>query len=168
MATTETHTGDAVEVLDKARDIKIAIVTTHDEDGGLRGRPLTLLEAEGDATLWFFVEAFSEVAVDVGLDSRISASFADAGKSWYVSITGLGYIVHDPCKAEALWTPLAAAWFPGGPQDPTLGLLRIDADYVEYWKPGPGGKLMQFAAMAKAAMTRKPPKSVGEHGSFAP
>jgi general stress protein 26 len=162
------HTGDAAEVLDKVRAIRIAMVTTYDEDNGARMRPLTLLEVEGDATMWFFVEALSEVAVDIGLDSRINLSFADTGKSWYAAITGRGYIVHDPQKAEALWTPLAGAWFPAGPLDPTLRLLRVDADHVEFWKPGPGGKLMQFAAMAKAAITRKPPQSVGEHGSFAP
>jgi general stress protein 26 len=164
----ETHADDAAEVLAKVRNIKFAMVATHADDGEMRVRPLTLLEAEGDGTLWFFVERFSEVAVDVALDPRINASFADTSESWYVAIRGRGYIIHDPEKAEALWNPLAAAWFPGGPNDPTLGLLRIDADCVEYWKPGPGGKLMQFAAMAKAAITRKPPSNVGEHGSFVP
>jgi general stress protein 26 len=144
------------------------MVTTHDIDGEMRSRPLTLIELEDDATMWFFIERRSELARDVADEARISATFADTADSWYVAVAGSAYVVHDPQKVEALWTPLATAWFPDGPHDRSLGLLRVDVDHVEYWKPGAGGKLMQFASIAKAALTRERAKNEGEHGSFAP
>ncbi len=168
MATAQPPAEIAADVLAKIRDIRIAMVTTHDIDGEMRSRPLTLIELEDDGTMWFFIERKSELASDVADEARISATFANPGDSWYVFVTGSAYVVHDPQKVEALWNPISAAWFPDGPHDRSLGLLRVDVDRVEYWKPGAGGKLMQFASIAKAALTRQRPRNEGEHGSFAP
>jgi len=68
--------------------------------------------------------------------------------------------VESSCKE-----PFAAGWFPGGPEDPNLGLLRVDVENGEYWDPV-ASKLVQFFAMAKAAVTRRPPQNIGEHRRF--
>jgi Pyridoxamine 5'-phosphate oxidase like len=52
-----------------------------------------------------------------------------------------------------------------GPEDPNLGLLRVDVENGEYWDPV-ASKLVQFFAMAKAAVTRTPPQNIGEHRRF--
>ncbi|HSV19201.1 MAG TPA: pyridoxamine 5'-phosphate oxidase family protein [Casimicrobiaceae bacterium] len=68
-------------------------------------------------------------------------------------------------KVKELWNAMAGAWFPHGPDDPNLGLLRIDVERGEYWDPG-SSKMVRMLAIAKAAITHSPPKNVGEHREF--
>jgi len=37
---------------------------------------------------------------------------------------------------ERLWNRFVAAWYPGGKTDPTLALLRLDAERAEIWLDG--------------------------------
>jgi general stress protein 26 len=66
--------------------------------------------------------------------------------------------VHDRAKIEELWNTFAEAWFPDGPDDPNLALLRVDVDKAQLWedrKP----KLLQLAEVAVALVRDVPPKS---------
>jgi general stress protein 26 len=153
---------------ERIEDLQVGMLTTVGPDGSLLARPMTVQDIEPDGTLWFFTIADSAITEGVTQDTRINASFADVEESFYVSITGRGYLVDDRERIEALWTPFAAAWFPGGPADPKLWLLRIDPQHVDYWTSS-SGKLTQMLAMAKAAWRRTVPgPELGEHGSFVP
>lgn len=152
----------------RVRKLRIAMMTTLASDGTIRSRPMTLQELEPDGTMWFFASGGSEVSEGVSEDARINVAFADPDASFYASFAGLAYPVHDTEKAQSLWSPMAAAWFPGGPSDPSLWLVRVEPQKVDYWATK-SGKITQMAAMLKAALTRTPPgPELGEHGSFVP
>jgi general stress protein 26 len=156
---------DAREQLRERVDkIRICMFTTADPDGTLRSRPLTTLQVEHDGTLWFFVPGNGEVAAAVTSNPSVNLAFADIDDSIYATVTGSAYLVHDREKIEELWTPMAAAWFPQGPADANLALLRVDVREAEYWKPE-GTKIGQFVSIARAALTRTPPRD-GEHRSM--
>ncbi len=55
----------------------------------------------------------------------------------------------------------AQARFPDGKGDPQLGLIRVDVEQAQYWEDRQP-KLLQFAEVAAALITRKPPKSGDE------
>lgn len=155
------------ELWRKAQKLRFAMMTTQQPGGTLGSRPMTLQGVDGDGTLWFFTAADTTLVEDVHNDAALNVAFADPADDFYVSVSGLGYFQHDREKIEALWTPMAAAWF-DGPHDPKLALLRVQPERVDYWK-NEAGKLTQMAAMAKAALTNtRPGKGVGEHGSFVP
>jgi len=85
--------------------------------------------------------------------------------NFFVALSGTGQILKDRAKARELWNPLAGAWFPDGVDDPNLALLRVEVEKGEYWDPG-SSRMVQMFAMAKAAITRTPPKNIGEHHEF--
>ena len=61
-------------------------------------------------------------------------------------------------RSTSSGTEFAEAWFPEGKDDPHLALIRVDVEQAQYWedrKP----KLLQFAEVAAALITRNPPKS---------
>ena len=147
---------------ERVRDIKFCMLTSVDGDGSLRSRPLTVLEMDLDGTLWFFIAAQSEVAREISGHPAVSLSLADTGANRYIAMTGSAYLVQDREKVEALWSTMSGAWFPGGPDDPNLALMRVDVDEAEYWEPE-GTKIGQFVSIYKAALTRTPPKDAGEH-----
>ena len=159
------HESNAVEARQQLRErvdkIKFCMFTTADPDGTLRSRPLTTLQAEPDGTIWFFVAGNGEVAAAVTANPNVNLAYADTSDGVYATLCGSAYLIHDRMKIEELWTPMAAAWFPEGPSDSNLALLRVDVDEAEYWKPE-GTKIGQFVSIARAAMTRTPPRE-GEH-----
>lgn len=161
------HTTDEEKAAlwEKVRKIRFAMLTTRGGDGALGSRPMTVQDIDDDGTLWFFTSADTTLGDDVRANPKVNVAFADRDDDFYLSVAGNAHFVADREKIEALWGMMAAAWF-DGPDDPKLWLLRVEPDRVDYWKSG-AGKILQLAAMAKAALTNtRPGKAVGEHGSF--
>lgn len=136
------------------KDIRIAMVTTVEPDGALHTRPLASLAYENDGQLWFYTAIDSAKVTEVMNDVRASVAFADSGKDAYVAVSGTADIVSDRQRIRELWTPFAKPWFPDGPDDPNLALLRVDAERAEYWTSA--GKAAYLFGVAKAAVTGKP------------
>ena len=84
----------------------------------------------------------------------------DVGDDVYVWLRGTGTLVHDIDKVKELWSAMTGAWFPGGPEDPNLALLRITLSSAEHWEP-PQGKVMQFVEIVTAALTHHKPEHEG-------
>jgi general stress protein 26 len=113
--------------------IRIAMLTTITEEGSLWSRPITTQRASFDGDLWFITKLDSPKAREVGLNRRVSLSYARPEENVYVSVSGTAQIVSDPKKAEQLWDPSYQRWFPGGPGDPSLALIRVSVERAEYW-----------------------------------
>ena len=77
---------------------------------------------------------------------------------------GTAVLVDDDAMKERLFSPMARAWFPGGPGDPDLALVRVSMLAVEYWIVREN-TLVQMLKMARAAVTGTPPV-IGEHGTL--
>jgi len=135
------------------KDIRIAMVTTVEPDGTLHTRPLASLAYENDGQLWFYTAIDSAKVSEVSHDVRTSVAFSDTGKDAYVAVSGTADIVNDRQRIHELWTPFAKPWFPNGPDDPNLALLRVHVERGEYWTSP--GKASYLFGVAKAAMTGK-------------
>lgn len=143
------------ELREKVHGIRIAMLTTLDEEGSLHSRPMATQSTEIDGDLWFFTAADSPKAREVQSDQRVNLSYADPDSQRYVSISGTASVVRDRAKAEELWSPLLKAWFPKGIDDPNLALLRVSVEKAEYWD-GPSSRMVQLAGFVKAILTGKP------------
>ena len=134
------------------RGIDVAMMTTVAEDGALRSRPMATPQAEFDGTLWFFTRADAPKVDEVGRDRRVNVSYASPGDHRYVSVSGTAQLVRDKEKIRELWSPGLKEWFPKGPDDPELALLRVDAEEAEYWD-APSGAMVRVAGFLKAVVT---------------
>ena len=146
---------------DKIKGIRIAMLTTVDQDGRLVSRPMATQEAEFDGTLWFFTYASSPKADDVQREQQVNVAYAKPGSDTFVSVSGAAHIVRDKTKMQDLWKPALKAWFPNGLDDPNLVLLRVDATQAEYWD-APGGPVVTLAGLAKSLITHQPATDIGE------
>jgi general stress protein 26 len=143
------------------KDIRIAMVTTVETDGTLHTRPLAALRYENDGQLWFYTAVDSAKVNEVTHDVRASVAFADIDQEAYVAASGTADIVNDRQRIRDLWTTFAAPWFPLGPEDPNLALLRVHVERAEYWTSP--GKAAYLFGVAKAAMTGKRAHNMGDH-----
>jgi general stress protein 26 len=147
------ETTTALEQLrEKIKGIRIAMLTTIDEDGSLHSRPMATQETEGDRDLWFFTAAGSPKVGEIERDQRVNLSYADPDDQRYVSVSGTARLVRDRAKAKELWNPLLKAWFPKGLDDPELALLRVQVEKAEFWD-SPSSKMVQLAGFLKAVTT---------------
>src|SRR5918912_1162828 len=63
---------------------------------------------------------------EVERDQRVCVSYSSPDDQRYVSVSGRAQLVRDPAKVKELWGPAYKAWFPKGPDDPELALLRVE------------------------------------------
>ena len=149
----------------RIEDLRVAMLTTLDRDGTLSARPVTTQRVEPDGTVWFFISASGGIAADLARNEHVNLCYMNVSDDIYVWLRGTGALVDDIIKIKDLWSPMAAAWFPKGPEDPNLGLLKVNVDRGDYWDVD-SSKLVQFFSMAKSAITKSPPKDMGKHRQF--
>jgi general stress protein 26 len=148
----------AVEI---AQDARFCMVTSTAPDGALHARPMTPQQVTDDLEAWFFISRSSEHAADLVARPRVNLSFQGSGD--WLSVAGKAAIVDDRRLAEEMWNPVVDAWFPDGPGDPDVVLLRVAAESAEYWK-APGGRVASVLSFVKAKLNGRPLE--GESGAF--
>jgi general stress protein 26 len=134
------------------KDIDFAMMTTVEEDGTLRSRPMSTQQVEFDGDLWFFTRESAPKVEEVENDRRVNLSYADPKDQRYVSVSGAAQVVRDRQKIEELWSPALKAWFPKGLEDPDIALLRVRVEQAEYWD-SPSSTMMHILGFIKALAT---------------
>lgn len=148
-----TNQSDSIKKLGELiADINIAMLTTIDEDGSLRSRPMGTQETEFDGHLWFFTSDRSAKVDEIGKRHQVNVSYAAPAANTFVSVSGEAEVVQDKAKIEELWSPALKAWFPDGPETPDIALLRVDVEKAEYWD-APNSKMVILAGFLKAVVT---------------
>ena len=154
--------GDVEKLRDLIKGIKFAMLTTEDETGDLRSRPMVVQETEFDGDLWFFTDASSPKVAEIRQHQKVNVSLSDPDRKSFVSVSGTAQLVRDRKKAEELWNPAYKAWFPDGLDDPNLALLKVNVEKAEYWD-SPGSAVVHLAGFVKALATGQRYDSAGEN-----
>jgi general stress protein 26 len=141
---------DVTKVAELIREFRFAMVTTVNTLGELVARPLTVQEAEFDGDLWFIVARDSHEVAELGVNPVAGVSFA-SNDTW-VSLTGTAAQVDDQARVKEYWNPFVEAWFPDGPEDPNVTLVKFTASGAEYWD-SPGGRIASVISFVKSKVT---------------
>lgn len=157
MTAVQTRTDDLEKLRDMVKEIDFCMLTTIDEQGDLRSRPMSANgEIDPDGDLWFFTGASSHKVTEVASVPKVNVSFADPKNQRYVSITGVAQLVRDREQIEKLWKPEFKMWFPEGKDDPDVALLRISLEKAEYWD-SPSSTVSYALSFVSALVTGKQP-----------
>ena len=136
------------------KGIDIAMFTTMGEDGFPVSRPLSTQDAGFDGrSLWFFVRRNSAKVAEIRRYPRVNVAYASKEKNVYLSVAGIADIVDDRVKIDELWNDALKAFFPKGPGDPNLVLVRVAVKTVEYWS-GPSSAIGKAIAFVIARVTK--------------
>jgi general stress protein 26 len=153
--------GEFAKLGELIRDIRIALLTTVDAEGRFHTRPVQTLEFEGNQLLWFFTDRESPKADELRRDVRVSLGYADPAKHTYAAVSGTATLIQDAQKARELWTVEQRAYYPEGPEDPRLALLRVQIERAEYWIAP--GRISYLLAAGRAALSGVPVAIIGEN-----
>ena len=146
------ESGEISRLAELAKGIRIAMLTTVDEDGHFISVPMAQQEVEFDGDLWFFAERDSRVVRNITLNPHVGVTLSSSD-TW-ISIDGDGEVVEDAAKARELWNSWVEAWLPQGPDDPNVVLIKVTGHGAEYWDT-PGGRAASILSFAKAKITGK-------------
>jgi general stress protein 26 len=138
---------------DLIKDIDFCMLTTLEDDGCLRSRPMsTNSEVEENGDLWFFTYASSHKVTEINRHNQANVSFSAPDKQCYVSLSGTAELVQDRAKIQELWKPELKAWFPKELNEPEIALLKVSATKAEYWD-APAGWVAKTIGLVKAVTT---------------
>ena len=158
---TEKKLDDLYKLID---GIKTAMFTTRRQDGHLVSRAMQTQKRTAGTDLWFVTNWFESKLDEIALDPHVNVSYyKDRTREW-VSVSGTAIITRDKDLIHGLYEPDWKAWFgdeggdkDGGPDDPRLTLLLVEAHTVTYSKKDRPMPMVLFD-IAKAMVTGSPPK----------
>ena len=144
--------------------IEVAMFTTRRQDGSLVSRPMQVQERRAGTDLWFVTDVESHKLEELAHDRHVNLGFyRDRTREW-VSVSGTAVLTQDKRLIHEMYKPDWRAWFgdqggarDGGPDDPRLALILIDAQSVVYSKQDRPTPVVLFQ-IAKAMVTGTPPK----------
>ena len=162
MDETTSSVDDKHKVWELIKDIKIALMVTAGESGQMHGRPMAALNKMFEGQLWFASREHTPKLDEIAGNANVLLAYSDPKSQNYVSVSGRASIVHDTAKMKELWSEGLRVWFPKGPDDPEMSLIRVEVESAEYWD-SPSSAWVYAYGYAKARLTGEPPKGVGEN-----
>jgi general stress protein 26 len=152
------------DLYDLIDGIEVAMMTTRRADGQLVSRAMATQQRAAGADLWFVTDVATHKLEELETDPHINLSYyKDRTREW-VSVSGTARIVQDRSRIEELYQPDWRMWFgdeggkrDGGPGDPRMALIAVDADTVVYTKQDAATPVVLFE-VAKGLVTGEPPR----------
>lgn len=144
--------------------IETAMFTTRRPDGMLVSRAMQVQRRTAGTDLWFMSNWNAEKLDEIALDPNVNLSFyRDRTREW-VSVSGSAIISRDRNLIRGLYQPDWKIWLgdeggnkDGGPEDPRIALILVNAESVTYSKQNRPTPMVLFS-LAKAMITGEPPK----------
>jgi general stress protein 26 len=129
------------ELYELVDGIETAMFVTQRDDGSLVSRPMATQKRNPIADLWFVTDIESNKIDELDQHPRINLSYFSTKTKEWVSVSGTATMSNDRATIRALYQPDWKMWFgaldtvrDGGPDDPRLVLILVNADSVIYLK----------------------------------
>jgi general stress protein 26 len=140
--------------------VGIAMLTTR-FSGGLRARPLEARPDRAAGLIRFLTDKRSGKEDEILAAPEVGLVFVDTDAQAYLSITGQSELVQNREEAAAIWKATDTVWWPGGPDDQNVLVLRVAPVVAELWD-GPSSRTVAAFEFVKARLTGAEP-NLGEN-----
>ena len=143
--------------------IETAMFTTRRPNGQLVSRPMATQARIQDADLWFVTDAEGDKLDDLALDPHVNCAYYNNRTKEWVSVTGVARVSKNKSKIRQLYKEDWKAWFgdeggdrDGGPNDPRIALILVDADSASYMKVNRAKPMVLFQAIRSRVTGHRP------------
>lgn len=147
------------ELYELIEDMEIALMTTRRPDGALVTRPMATQKHGPLADLWFVTSIETHKVDEIEADPNVCLGYYNPETREWVSVSGTATLTQDREKIHELYQPDWLYYFEeehgeghGGPDDPRLALICVDARSVHY-KKAKFSKPRALFEMARRAVT---------------
>ena len=167
-SSTKQKLSELYELID---DIEIALLTTRRADGSLVSRPMATQARTEGTDLWFTTNAETAKVDELEHEPSVNLAYYKNGTREFVSVSGVARLSRDPELIRRLYKPDWRAWLGdeggarnGGPDDPRIVLILVEAQSATYLKAHHGRAVTLFQVV-KGVVTGDRPH-VGTVGSL--
>ena len=129
------------ELYDLIKGIEIAMFTTRGITGQLVSRPMATQDRIEGADLWFVTDSDTHKLADLEIDPHVNLSYYNNRSREWVSVSGIARVTKNKAKIRQLYKEDWKAYFgdeggdrDGGPNDPRLALIMVEAEFATYMK----------------------------------
>lgn len=128
--------GSIKELHDFLKEFDTAMLVTL-SGNQLRARPMAIQNPDelSDCDLWFVTGDDTPKVDEIDKEHQVCACAYRARDRAYISISALARVDKDRAAIHRLYKPSWKSWFTGGPDDPTITLLKLTVERAEYWRP---------------------------------
>ena len=138
----------------------VGMLTTRFGDG-LRARPLEPRPEREEGVICFVVDLRGGKDDEIERAPEVCLVLIDQKDKAYLSVSGRAAVTQDEAKARAIWKKTDNVWWPDGPGDPSVRVLRLVPERAELWD-GPSNSAVAAFEFAKARVTGEKP-NLGEN-----
>jgi general stress protein 26 len=151
MADTSTREQAIATLAEMIRGIPVAMLTTTGL-GRLRSRPMVMQRLPFDGCLWFVTARAAEKTGEIRDRQAVHVTLVAPFENRYVWASGTASIVDDPARLKALWHGGYLQWLPGGPDDPSVTLIKVAVEEAEYWDEA-AGRMVRLDSFVRPGST---------------
>jgi general stress protein 26 len=144
--------------------IEIAMFTTRRPNGQLVSRPMETQDRIEGCDLWFATNADTHKLDELAVDPHVNCAYFNNKSREWVSVSGVAHISKNRNRIRQLYKEDWKAWLgdeggdkDGGPNDPRIALIMVEAESATYMKANKARPALLFEAL-KARVTGSPPR----------
>jgi general stress protein 26 len=145
------------EIVEKT---SVGMLTTQFADG-LRARPLEPRPDSKGSVIYFITDVRGLKDDEIEAAPDVCFTLINHKEKAYLSITARASVVHDPLLAAKFWKSSDDVWWPDGPDDENVRVLKLEPRRAELWD-GPASSLIVAFEFTKARATGEKPR-LGEN-----
>jgi general stress protein 26 len=129
------------DLSEKMRQIDIAMLSTHAEDGSIASRPMSNNgEVEYEGHSYYFTMEDTHTVGEIRRDPKVSLTF-QGPKAFAVAVEGRAEIIQDKAQFQEHWSADIDKWFAQGIDTPGLALIKVSASRIHYWDGEEDGEI---------------------------
>lgn len=129
------------DLYDLIEGIETCMFTTRRPNGQLVSRPMATQDRIEGADLWFVTNVETHKLDDLTVDPHVNCAYFNNKTREWVSVSGVAHISKNRSKIRQLYKEDWKAYFgdeggemDGGPNDPRLALIMVEAESATYMK----------------------------------
>jgi general stress protein 26 len=151
------------ELYELIEGIETAMFTTRRPNGQLVSRPMATQQRIDGADLWFVTNAETHKLDELAVDPHVNCAYYNNKTHEWVSVSGIAHTSRNSTRIRQLykedwkqWLEDEGGYHDGGPTDPRIALIMIEAESAIYMKVNKARPMVLFEAL-KAKVTRSTP-----------
>ncbi|HEY3114893.1 MAG TPA: pyridoxamine 5'-phosphate oxidase family protein [Gemmatimonadaceae bacterium] len=153
------------ELYDLIKGIETAMFTTRRPTGQLVSRPMATQDRIEGADLWFVTNSDTHKLDELALDPHVNCAYYNNRTHEWVSVSGVAHVSKNRNRIRQLYDENWKAWLgdegeerDGGPNDPRIALIMVEAEIATYMKVNKSRPIILFEAF-RAKVTGSVPRS---------
>src|SRR5437588_2647154 len=123
------------DLYDLIKGIETAMFTTRRPNGQLVSRPMATQDRIEGADLWFATNVETHKLDELAIDPHVNCAYYNNRTHEWVSVSGVAHLSRNRNRIRQLYKENWKAWFEdrggeedGGPNDPRIALIMVEAD----------------------------------------